>query len=1277
MFKPLSSARLSGLFLSISFALAAVGGAVPSAGDLSPDAIMQLAKTAVPDNFPDADTVLVHNKISTVYNKDGTDETVDDEYIKCLTDKGRIELSSFSFTYTKRTGEAAVEKVEIIDENGNVREVDFRKTLKEATDNESMAVNIYDPLDRKVSFAIPGLKTGEIRRVVRRTKLVKPRIPGSWSDINVLAGDFPVLSMIVQVDAPKDLPIANEALRREVKGSTTRFELECPGDPQRKRYIWKVENVPQVFPEPSMPALYTQIQHLRLSTHKNWKDVSSWYWNCCKPHLEATNEAMTNKVSEITDSLNTDEEKIRALFKFVSQEIRYMGLTFEDDAPGYAPHDVSITFDNRYGVCRDKAALLVEMLRIAGFEAYPVLISVGPKLDPDVPQPYFNHAIACVKKDGRYILMDPTNEATKDMFPAYLSNCSYLVAHPQGEPLLVSPVTPDEVNSVLINSAGTLFGDGTAVFKTQISTSGYCDNMFRRTFLDCAPAQRDHLLRTLVKRSVPDAELLSIKIAPEDLRNTGKPLQIALEFKTAGCIVPGETRDSAILPLLSKCFGITGRLLKGKTSLDKRLYDLKLSLTARTRETVRLDLDDSTKILSLPENAFVTNCPGYVFSREWSQLGNALSVSQTERIVDVEFPPERYALLKDAMKDSETAQRPKAWLVSKNAGKDAGHDIITHSSASIYHFSAPDSCVISNSWTKEILTYKGKGDNSEVYISYNPLFERVYGIEATVSNKDGRVSVLTDREINEMDSDTASRAPRYPSPHTIAVTLPGVEIGSTVSFRYAKHIIKSPVPVTVSSIFDAKDPVDSKYFELNFPETMMSGFVSKEFNGAPAGRIKKLPDGKIRYIWEDKDLPVLAKENAQPTDVAWRKIVKTRMGDKSQCAGDFLRALEEAAAKPSPACEAWAKNIKASDNDKTSKLIAIKKEFARSVRVSGPGVFALPAEKAVTNPDTVLSEGYGSPSDSANTLSKILRIARFDASVILADGSTRALPAVKESRKIFSIPYDIPLVRVRLDNKEYFLTPGDIYAPLECPDCEGASYVEYGGATGIVCGEKNRVMKNIDIAVRENGSVDCDFTQYVYGADAAIPIRKYSEILPVERDRAYRAILGALSENADAVRELETDTAGYPFKLSFSCHIPNYAVADEDSISLEIPMWGHAPFPNVDSGRKTPFMLNESDESIVTATITFPEGWTAADHLPGEFKFNAKSAKIFQTVSTATSNNLLRVTIRYSQTESNNETFDSSFWPLFKHWNATAASKDSKTLTVLKNKPASRKKGDE
>ena len=69
---------------------------------------------------------------------------------------------------------------------------------------------------------------------------------------------------------------------------------------------------------------------------------------CTTPLLKKVEELPLEKI----------EQKKLPLFQFVSQDIRYMGITTEEEAPGYEPHDVAITFENRYGVCRDKAALL-------------------------------------------------------------------------------------------------------------------------------------------------------------------------------------------------------------------------------------------------------------------------------------------------------------------------------------------------------------------------------------------------------------------------------------------------------------------------------------------------------------------------------------------------------------------------------------------------------------------------------------------------------------------------------------------------------------------------------------------------------------------------------------------------------------------------------------------------------------------------------------------------------------------------------------------------------
>ena len=125
---------------------------------------------------------------------------------------------------------------------------------------------------------------------------------------------------------------------------------------------------------------------------------------------------MKQTVETLTAGAKTDMDRIKSLFYYVSKKVRYMGLTPEKDRPGFEPHDVKITFDKKYGVCRDKAALLVSMLRdrrpqrLSGADQRrhsnatrkcPTRISTTP-------------LSACELKPGDYLLMDPTDENTRD-----------------------------------------------------------------------------------------------------------------------------------------------------------------------------------------------------------------------------------------------------------------------------------------------------------------------------------------------------------------------------------------------------------------------------------------------------------------------------------------------------------------------------------------------------------------------------------------------------------------------------------------------------------------------------------------------------------------------------------------------------------------------------------------------------------------------------------------------------------------------------------------------
>lgn len=455
-----------------------------------PGKVILAAEQATVHRFPDADSVLVDDRIHTRFEADGAGITWDDEWVKVLTEKGRRAHATVTLDYNERYGDAGFFCLEVVGTNGVVRTIDFAQTLKVATDNSCMDANIVDPADKKVSCSIPDLQIGEIRHVRfwRRTR--KARMRNAWADANLLEQRQPILSTVITVDQPAGLPVVHAVVRNPFTNTVVRAQDR--GLPNgRKLLKWTAKDVPQAFPEPNMPPLSRCAQTLRLSTIKDWPTVSRWYWKLCEPHLARTTSAMTNTVNRLVKGCSDERTRIRALFKFVSQEIRYMGLTFEDDAPGYEPHDVDVTFDNRYGVCRDKAALLVAMCRIAGVKAFPVLIHAGAKMDAEIPSPFFNHAIVAVEASGgRYQLMDPTDESTKDLLPAYLSDKSYLVARPEGEGLQTSPVASAEENLLRVASEGSLDANGDVLLMTSFEFDGINDTAVRHSLLKKTSEQR-------------------------------------------------------------------------------------------------------------------------------------------------------------------------------------------------------------------------------------------------------------------------------------------------------------------------------------------------------------------------------------------------------------------------------------------------------------------------------------------------------------------------------------------------------------------------------------------------------------------------------------------------------------------------------------------------------------------------------------------------------------------------------------------------------------------
>jgi len=621
---------------------------------------IEIAKNITSKQYPSSDTVLIDDYEKIIYNSDGTSERWDEVYEKLLTEKGKRENSIITLHYTLPYSIVKLTKLEVIKPDGKIIPVDIKKQSKTIVNPSQMNSNIYNPNSKIIKINIPNLEINDTIHSISYRNTTKTRVKNTWCDITTLEYTSPIKHYTIDITAPKLLPLKHLLIKNPVKDAMKYTKKEYKKSINHK---WEINNVPRIFKEPSMPEYWTVTQRLLVSTTPTWETLSKWYWNLSEPRLAKTTEKMKEKVYELIKGIDNRDEKIKAIFQFVSQKIRYMGITTEKVAPGYEPHDVNITFENRYGVCRDKAALLVAMLKIAGFKAYPVLINNGPKKDIEVPNNYFNHAISCVENsDGSYTLMDSTDENTKDIFPAYLCDKSYLVAKPDGETLLTSAIIPPEKNLMVIKTEGVLDKNGDISAKTILSFNGINDGVYRGYFLRNNNIQKRLFFEGKLKKILPGAELTGIKIYPEKLSDMSIPLSITIEYKANNNIINGKDIDVMPIPLFGNSFGMVNFILDS-TALKKRKYIFKTDIACGVQEFWSLKLNKNNSKINLPIYQTINN-KNILWKQNLRFKNNTISATSEFLIKGVEFSPKEYLDLKKDLEDIEYNNR-KMIIITK------------------------------------------------------------------------------------------------------------------------------------------------------------------------------------------------------------------------------------------------------------------------------------------------------------------------------------------------------------------------------------------------------------------------------------------------------------------------------------------------------------------------------------------------------------------------------------------------------------------------------------
>jgi len=1144
-------------------------------------AIVPASQSVTPERFPNADTVVLENVQRVEVNAEGGSVRKTLARTKALTEKGRRDLLTYSTSFNTDYGYAKVIALRIIKPDGSVVTLDPVKQSAVQQDPSSGSMNIYDPAEKMLVASISGVQVGDLVEIETEEGEPKARMKGGFSDITTLEDEVPVLHRTYTVVTPKSLPLVR-ILIKDGDDSGLGFTKTETGD--TIEYAWETGETPQIIPEPQMPSSWLCVRRLLVSTIPDWETVSRWYWDISEPHFKITDEIKA-KAEEIVKGIDDREERIRAIYKFVSQEIRYMGITTETEAPGYEPHDVSLTFSKRYGVCRDKAALLAVMLRAAGFDAYPVLImSGGGHLDQEVAMPYFNHAITAIREaDGSVRLMDSTDESTKDIFPAYLANCSYLVADPKGDTLRVSAV-PDAAGHMLAAETNlAVRKDGSVAGETVIDFGGANDTAYRASFAEAKTDDIHRALQRMLASVVPGLELEEMKLEPESLKDTSQPMKLRVSYTAPDFLVDRDGKALLRTPFVSQALGLVTRQLSNATTLEKRRFPIKLDMLAGVKERVTVTLPDSVgATLALPADKSI-NDANLSFSRTTRRDGPQLVGEFDLRMKRLDIPAADYDGLRTALREISRADRRSA-LLSTDSGVKPDLQVLQRK-ATVTIADAHSYSVRTEEHSK-VLTYAGKKDNAELKLSWNTSNPEPVLEHATVTDKDGVRHEVAENEINVLDADWAASAPRYAPSRTKVISLPKVEEGSVIDYAYTE-VYHNLIAVSWSEIFASTDAVDADEVEIIAPASLQL-----HVDNRAGAKVTKDGD-QVRITVKRRLLPIAREAGLAPAKTWAPQLGFTTMSDDAAYA-EALRPVLAAKCDPDDAIKSKAAELVAGLNSDADKIVALRDFVAKNVREAGPGWGEIPVA-GLSGAAPTLADGYGGAADRQLLFVALLRAAGYDATPALFATDQLAVVTRRPSEALPQGYYTTLGTRLRLQDGSIDFAYLSQYADWRVNAGDGDVVLPLdSGIPERVKSVANDTTTTYNIKIGNSGDAEVQYSSEVHGENATSFTSWAAEATPEELSRHFQSLITGLSRDATLRGEpvIEKGAVG---KLGYSAIVADFAVVQGDLAYFSLPGGGGEIFGGAnETDRRLPYAVGSERDSRAVWTVDLPEGWKLA-----------------------------------------------------------------------------------
>ena len=479
---------------------------------------------ALANSDPSKEPVIFEREVTkVVYEADGTRTEETTVTMRIQSQAGVQHFAVLTFAYPSSNGTIEFDYVRVKKPDGTVI-VTPNSNIQDMPAQVALQAPMYSDIHEK-HVPVKALGVGDTLEYAVRDRTLKPEVPGQFWYHYDFYKDLICKDEELEINVPRD---------KYVKVASPDYPPLIKEEGMRRVYSWKVVNLDLKNRDKFIQRRAVPTPSVQVTTFRSWDEVGAWYGGLQRSQVTVTPQIQA-KAAELTKGLTSDDEKIRALYDFVSTHYHYVALSF--GIGRYQPHPAEEVLENEYGDCKDKHTLLAALLKAAGYAAWPALINASRKVDPDVPSPgQFNHVITVVPRDATLLWMDTTPGVSPfGLLLANLRDKDALVIRSDksaslGKAASLTRTPPQPPFSCFRNFGldGALDAEGTLTSKVHVTERGDDEVISRLAFRDTPQAHWKDLGQATAHFWGFAGEVSDVSVS--GLEDTAKPFELSYQY---------------------------------------------------------------------------------------------------------------------------------------------------------------------------------------------------------------------------------------------------------------------------------------------------------------------------------------------------------------------------------------------------------------------------------------------------------------------------------------------------------------------------------------------------------------------------------------------------------------------------------------------------------------------------------------------------------------------------------------------------------------------------